>query len=521
MSESTPLILVPTVELHAELTELAASLSWAAYRGVSFELAVGEPFVVVAGFRERVGGVPIGYVGLTEPDVLQALDGGADEAAVLTVEATALAAFVDRLEVRARLRAETARHHHSLANAEKLTALGTLVAGIGHEINNPLSAVTLSLEAMRLHVLPLLEAAWEIGRRVDRGESPSSSEEVRRLLRKVTQLEREALDMRSTFDEMAEATRSIAEIVRDLRVFARSEQDEPAEVVEVSELVDQAVRLVGREVMSHGLIERDCPSTLPRLVLPRNRVMQVLTNVLINAAHAIREIQRPSHRVRIHARADEDFVAISVSDTGPGIPLESLERIFDPFFSTKRQEIGTGLGLAISRSILRRLGGDLAVESIHGDGATFIALLPLPTKEELRVALNRTGSLRISAPRRRGSSVLLVDEDERVLRSYARVLHGDHRILFAHDGVEAIELLESGSAPDVIVAELGSASDAGLAIHRWLFEHQPVMTRRLVIALSSSADARHEAFLGAHEGPLLHKPVGGDDLVRAIDAALS
>ena len=84
------------------------------------------------------------------------------------------------------------------------------------------------------------------------------------------------------------------------------------------------------------------------------------------------------HRVRIGIRADEEFVAIAVSDTGPGIPTESLERIFDPFFTTKAQELGTGLGLSISRSILRKLKGDITVESVHGEGATFVCFLPSP-----------------------------------------------------------------------------------------------------------------------------------------------
>ena len=121
----------------------------------------------------------------------------------------------------------------------------------------------------------------------------------------------------------------------------------------VEEIVDHALRLVGRELFHHALLERDYAPDLPKLVVPRNRVTQVMVNVLINAAHAIREVERPAHRMRIRARADDEFVAIGVSDTGPGIPPESLGRIFDPFFTTKRQELGTGLGLPISRSILR------------------------------------------------------------------------------------------------------------------------------------------------------------------------
>jgi len=105
--------------------------------------------------------------------------------------------------------------------------------------------------------------------------------------------------------------------------------------------------------------------------------------VLVNALHAVREVERDSHRVRISVRADDEAVAIAVSDTGPGISPEHVERIFDPFFTTKRQSLGTGLGLSISRSIMRSLGGDLLVESIHGQGAEFVLLLPLPEPDAL------------------------------------------------------------------------------------------------------------------------------------------
>jgi len=286
--------------------------------------------------------------------------------------------------------------------------------------------------------------------------------------------------------------------------------------------IDQALRLVGRELFHHALLERDYAPDLPKLVVPRNRITQVIINVLINAAHAIREVDRPTHRVRISARADDEFVAIAISDTGPGIPPESLGRIFDPFFTTKRQELGTGLGLPISRSILQRLGGDLSVESVYGDGATFVCCLPIPSREQVRAACSRNAPMSHHAvgTQRPNCSVLVVDDDERVLRSYVRMLNPLHRLMIAQDGGDAIELLESGSAPDVVLLELDLPGLDGRKLLDWLQENRPILHKHALVVTSVASQPQYEDFLRSYAGPVLHKPVRGDDLIAEIARVL-
>jgi signal transduction histidine kinase/CheY-like chemotaxis protein len=502
--------------MHAELDELAAQLPWVSPRGVSFQACSDDVPQALAEARERAGQVPIGIIVDDEALVLAALAAGADEAALLPVLAPAeLAAFVDRLELRGQLRAENQRLHSDFAHAEKLTALGTLVAGVGHEINNPLSAMMLSIAAARRHILPQLETLWEVTRSVRHGET--SPEEALAALEQIEQAGRFGRDAARMFDDIGSAGESIASIVRDLRIFARSDQEEPADLVEAQDLIDHAIRLVGREVFQHGLLERDYANDLPKLVLPRNRVTQVIMNVLINAAHAIREVERPVHRVRITARADEDFVAVAISDTGPGIPPESLERIFDPFFTTRRTELGTGLGLAISRAIMRRIGGELAVESVYGSGATFMCLLTRPTREMVRDAWRRASSgPPASTARPSALSVLLVDDDERVLRSYVRLLHPEHRLLIAHEVRDAIELLDSGSAPDVLLLEIDLPITHGGALLDWLAEHRPQLLARTLIVTTAAGTSTYTEVLAAFRGPVLHKPVRADQLLSTI-----
>jgi signal transduction histidine kinase/ActR/RegA family two-component response regulator len=486
-------------------------------RGLAFGVLTGDLQVTVAERREREGDTPIGYIAANDSSVLEALAAGADEAAVVVpYDAAQLAAFADRLELRARLRAESRRLQEAFAHSERLAALGTLVAGVGHEINNPLSAVILSIEVVRRRMLPALDAARAIADAVQAG-APLPPQAVATLA-KHTWVDQGGRGAAGIFDDMGAAAEAIASIVRDLRTFARSDQDEPPERVEVDELIEHAIRLSGREASRRGVLERDYAANLPPLVVPRGRVVQVIMNVFLNAYHAISEIDRPGHRVRISARADADFVAITVSDTGPGIPPESLERIFDPFFTTKRQGLGTGLGLSISRAIMRRLGGELSVESVYGEGATFLCFLPLPTPELLKRTTKReaiaTSSGEAVMPAR---SILVVDDDERVLRSYSRLLGSRHRMMVAYDGREAIDMIRSGSSPDVLLVEIDLPGEEGRELLAWLAAERPDLARRAILATSGGSNAGSAEFLRAYPGLVLLKPVHGRDLLAAID----
>jgi CheY-like chemotaxis protein len=406
----------------------------------------------------------------------------------------------------------------NFAHTERLTALGTLVAGVGHEINNPLSAVILSVEVARRYMLPSLEAAREIARAAEAGAPiPLTSIAA---LRKHEWPDRDGRGAAAIFDEMGAAADAIASIVRDLRTFARSDRDEPPGRVEVPELIEHAIRLSGREASRRGVLERDYAPNLPALVVPRGRVTQVIMNVFINAFHAIAEVDRPSHRVRISARADAEFVAIAVSDTGPGIPPESLERIFDPFFTTKSQALGTGLGLSISREILRRLGGELSVESVFGEGATFLCFLPIPSPEALRDSWKETEVFESNERTLATTSVLVVDDDERVLRSYARLLGSEHRLMIAYDGREAIDMLQSGSTPDVLVIELDLPGEDGRDLLAWLEANRPDLARRAILATSGGSGSNYDEFLRTYPGIVVYKPVRGAELLAAIVAVV-
>jgi signal transduction histidine kinase/ActR/RegA family two-component response regulator len=467
--------------------------------------------------RSAGGADPLGFVARTEAEAFAAVAAGADEACTLEgLDPERFVAFLDRVALRATQRREAENRHTHAVQAEKLAALGTVVAGVAHEINNPLGIVILNVESTRSNVEPALRAQEEIFRLADRG-TLATPDEVRRLA-DMARAGAAPADVRADLDDVTTALQTIADVVKDLRIFARAGDTEKPEPVYLPDLVDQVLRIVGKQITSVAALERDYGADVPALLLPRSRLTQVLTNLLINAAHAIEEVRRPMHRVRISIRYDNEAIALSISDTGPGIAHDIVERIFDPFFTTKRGERetgGTGLGLSISRSILHDIGGDLIVESVHGAGATFIAVIPTEGRRVVRHA--RFQAALGSAPANGRSSVLVVEDEEALLRSLATALRQRFHVLLAADGQEAIDLLESGSTPDAILCDINMPVINGFELYDWLLENRPNLARHVVFITANAADEIASSFFSRVEKPVLEKPVTRERLLSAID----
>ncbi|MBO6940654.1 MAG: response regulator [Deltaproteobacteria bacterium] len=467
--------------------------------------------------RERRGTIPIGCAVAREEECLDALKAGADEAVAITLpDARAIHTLIDRTLLRASLRRQSERISASIGHAEKLAALGTLVAGVAHEINNPLAAVALSVNALELGLDPLEHAKDELERLASLGRAVQP-EELRQAMRSVRAAS-PSWDIRRALADITSGVEAITDVVRDLRVFARVDEEAQPELVDVGDLVDQVLRIVRREIEQTAVLERDIDRDLPPLLVPRTRLAQVLTNVLINAAHAVREVERSVHRVRISARADDEAVAIVVSDTGPGIAPDDIDRIFDPFYTTKRQDLGTGLGLSISRSILRRLGGDMIVDSVHGDGASFLLMVPRPDPRVLRSSGIVAGGTHADRSRDR-LAVLIVDTDEVMVRAYSRALGSHHDVIVASDGEEAIELLESGTTADVVLSELGMPGIGGPGLHQWLERERPALAGRTLFVTSSHPASGAQRALQERGVEILAKPISRDALLEAIERA--
>ena len=459
------------------------------------------------------------YIAADEEDALAAIESGADEA--VTTDACA-PTTVDRVVRRALGRARTRLYNEQLygsaAHAEKLSALGTLVAGVAHEINNPCSALSLSLQVVKYRLAPLFELA----------KTASSPEEYRAALQRALEradMRRFLPDLSSTFDDMVRSTEAITAIVGDLRLFARSEEREQPQHVDVHALIDQVLRIAGSRLSPVAHVERDYDPRVSFAYVPRSRLAQVLTNIFINAAQAMAEVARPIHRLRISTRADDEGLVISISDTGPGIPPEQLDRIFDPFFTTKKPGEGTGLGLALSSDLVSRMGGQLLVESDYGQGATFLVYLPLGKPVARQDEPKASAWAPESYGRRR--VILAVDDDERVLRAYARALRDQYDVLLATDGQEAIDLLASGSHADAVLTDMQMTDIGGKQLLAWLSGERPDLAKSVVVATAVPLSEDEEAALGASCVAVLHKPISYErlhavfrDLFARCDAAL-
>lgn len=249
-------------------------------------------------------------------------------------------------------RTEQRRYERFVHQSQKLETVGGMVAGIAHEVNNPLAYV-------RSNLGTLLRLADLVERRLPRFEAP----------------EREELaEMRQVAEETLDGVERIGRIVDGLRRFSRPDADE-AVPVDLNAVVRQAIRLAELHENQRVFVSSRLASDLPPVKGSADRLGQVLLNLLMNAKHALGD--RPFGRITVETLAQRGGVELHVADNGPGIPEEMQERIFDPFFTTKPPEKGTGLGLSIAFDIVREHGGSLEIVSRPGEGARFVVRLPV------------------------------------------------------------------------------------------------------------------------------------------------
>jgi signal transduction histidine kinase len=251
-----------------------------------------------------------------------------------------------------------------LVVSDRLAAVGTLAAGVAHEINNPLAFVLSNLSFL----------AGEL-QGVARELPPGRTAEMEEVLREAT-----------------DGAHRVRQIVRDLRTFSRGD-DEVATAVNVQAVLESAITMARGELKMRAQIVREYRE-VPLVEGNEGRFGQVFLNLLINAAQAIPPGKPDQHEVRLVLRHSADRVIVEVKDTGMGMPPEVRARIFDPFFTTKPVGEGTGLGLSICHGIVTGFGGEITVESEEGRGSTFRVSLPVaqrgretPVSSPLRLQL--------------------------------------------------------------------------------------------------------------------------------------
>jgi signal transduction histidine kinase len=276
--------------------------------------------------------------------------------------------LVKKSEDLERAYATLTERQRQLVQTEKQASLGQLVAGIAHEINNPIQFIYGNMAILSeafADVLPLLDAesAARPDLRIARLDYPFFRKQVPILL-----------------SDMANGAARIGAIVRDLKTFARRDEGVLDESVDLNEAVQASLRLL-HDVVRSLRVEEDLDPNLPKLRGNLTQLEQVVVNTVQNAAEAVGR-GTPGGLIRVRTRAEQGGrrVRLSVQDNGGGIPPEVRDRIFDPFFTTKARTGGTGLGLAITFGIIQQHRGEIEVQTELGAGTEFHFVLPVDRK---------------------------------------------------------------------------------------------------------------------------------------------
>ena len=254
-----------------------------------------------------------------------------------------------------------------LIQREKMASVGQLVAGVAHELNNPIGFIYSNI-GMLEDFVTRLRSMLEVYQATPLPEPARAAVQQRWEALKVDYALRYLDSMIQGIREGAERSRKI---VRDLRVFARG-QDEVWQSVDLHEEIESSLTLLNHIFKDRVTVERRF-GALPSVECIRSQMDQVFLNLLANAGQAI----TGSGRITIETAVDGAHAVVSIADTGPGIPADVLSKIFDPFFTTKPVGEGTGLGLSISYEIVKRHGGELRAESPSSGGAVFTLRIPI------------------------------------------------------------------------------------------------------------------------------------------------
>jgi signal transduction histidine kinase len=399
----------------------------------------------------------------------------------------------------ATLRAESRKMQEQLLIAERMASVGTLAAGVAHEINNPLAVLLANLN----FAVEELALALEQGRAAE----PAS---VDSLLARIA----EAME---PLDDAREAAERVREIVRDIKIFSYCGDEERREPVDVRRVMESSLRMVGNEIRHRARLVKDYQD-IPPVDGNESRLGQVFLNLVVNAAQAIPAGRLESNEVRIVLRPrDGDRVLVAVSDTGSGIPPEDLPRLFDPFFTTKPVGVGTGLGLAICHRIVTSLGGEIRVESEVGKGSTFQVLLPIGRGEATSQAKPVCAPI---GPSRRGR-ILIIDDEPAVAAAVRRMLAREHDVAALTEVSGALDLIAGGERFDVILCDLMMPQMTGMDFYEELSRTTPEQVPRVVFMTGGAFTQTARSFLDQVPNARIEKPFDAQSLRLTIHGVLA
>ncbi|HVH45896.1 MAG TPA: PAS domain S-box protein, partial [Labilithrix sp.] len=366
------------------------------------------------------------------------------------------------------------RLQQQLILADRMASVGTLAAGVAHEINNPLAYVMSNLD-MLISEFRFLATG------------PLSAH--------MAEWAEMALDAR-------EGTERIRKIVRGLKTFSRAEEERRA-VIDVRPVLELAIDMAFNEVRHRARLVKDY-GPMPLVAADDARLGQVFINLLVNAAQALPEGGEGANEIRIVTSTDvEGRAVVEVRDTGPGIPESVIGRVFDPFFTTKPVGIGTGLGLSVCHNIVTSMGGEITARNEAGRGAVFQVVLPAASGGPDDAP--RSGACAPSSSASRRATVLVVDDDRSVGVSLGRVLRG-HDVTVVTSARAAFDLVVSGKPFDVVLSDLMMPEMSGMDLYDKLARTCPQAAERMVFITGGAFTPAANAFLDRVPNERIDKP---------------
>jgi two-component system, cell cycle sensor histidine kinase and response regulator CckA len=390
-----------------------------------------------------------------------------------------------RQQLRLMAEREQRKLEQRLAGAQRLEGLGRLAGGIAHDFNN-LLAVILAGSEHTLRAVPDLPA-----------------------------------DARASLEDARTAADRAAGLTRQLLAFSR-EQPRVARRLDLGDVVRTTERMLRRLLRADVELQVHGPDAPVWIVSDAAQLTQVLVNLVMNAADAIAGSGHIDVSVGVREGAGPrepggKWAVLEVKDDGPGIAAEHVDRIFEPFYTTKGEQGGTGLGLATVYGLLQQHGGHLTVESSVGSGATFRAFFPLASETESKSLPGEASAE--ETPKKAGDLVLLIEDDALLRRAVTRTLtDAGCRVVEATDGADGLARLEKGLAPDVVITDLVMPRMGGLDLIRSL-RARGLETPVILVSGYADVDVGAEELerLGVRFVP---KPYTAPDLIAAIGAAI-
>ncbi len=365
---------------------------------------------------------------------------------------------------------ERNRMREQLMVADRMVSIGTLAAGVAHEINNPLAAVIANLDFALGEMSGLAKRVDGLGELTD-----------------------ELRDARA-------AAERVRDIVRDLKIFSRSEEDR-LHAVDVRSVMESTLRMAWNEIRHRARLVKDY-GDVPRVRASDARLGQVFLNIVVNAAQAIEEGRAEANEIRITTSLDASGdVVVSISDTGAGMPPEILSRLFTPFFTTKPIGVGTGLGLSICQRLVMSFGGRISVQSQPGKGTVFRIFLSQALPEE---AIDAIPVAAPSAARR--GRVLVVDDEQSIGHVVRRALGHEHAVTALTSAREALEQIEAGERFDVILCDIMMPQMTGMELYAAILKAAPEQAARILFLTGGTFTPSARAFVHQTTNLWIEKP---------------